>query len=264
MRDWLHFTRQAAAGLPAGSARVSSAENLSIPTPWDGLSPAERSPDNRYDRRRAVEVVCSELADLFPTAYVLIVTRGFRSAIVSNYSQYIRSGGSRPPYSPEPYFGRHEDALISFDYDFLLSLYSERFGGRLLVLPYELLQDDPRAFCGRIEDLLGIAHHPLPSEVVNSGLSREELSWYPRFTNLLLKAPIGDRNRRRIGARYLRALNNRRLQSLATLLQKVWPKPLVDVGAVPDSVLERFRGKAESLRENALYADYRAEYLLDA
>ena len=37
---------------------------------------------------------CDALGALFPTAHVLLVTRGFRSLILSSYSQYARTGGA--------------------------------------------------------------------------------------------------------------------------------------------------------------------------
>jgi hypothetical protein len=263
-RSVLHLASQATQSLPAGKVRVSSSESLATPTPWT----SERSPDRealrRHDPQSFAGAACAELADLFPNAYILLVTRGFRSVMLSSYSQYVRTGGTDDFFALNPEFGSptHRSRGV-WDYDRLIALYRERFGDRLLVLPYELLRDDPAAFMAIIEDRLEIARHPPPERVFNASLSPEELRWYPRLTRMVTRLPLPARVKRRVVGRYIEALDRRRLRGLAAALQRIRHIPPLGNDAVSPEVLGNFRGKARSLRADPLYRPYRADYLID-
>ncbi len=122
------------------------------------------------------ERACALLADMFPDAHVLIVIRGFRSMILSSYSQYVRVG----------LYGRPETQVWQggenpWQYDETIAMYRARFGDRVIVLPYELLARDPVAFRGEMERRLGVAPFAFTDRVVNRSLSPVELRWYPRL-----------------------------------------------------------------------------------
>lgn len=144
--------REALAPRPEIRFRVTSFEGLATPHPSVGQA------IQRYDSIQpgwlpaAQARVCSTLTALFPTAHVLLVTRGFRTMILSSYSQYARSGGT---LDLESYLKLAYEER-AWDYDYVAGLYQRAFGGeRTLVMPYELLRADPAAFTRGMEERLG-------------------------------------------------------------------------------------------------------------
>jgi hypothetical protein len=264
VRDIFHLARQATEGIPPELVRVSSSETLASPTPWAGERIGYRGERRPPDPRTWTKVGCDELVDLFPNAYILLVTRGFRSVMLSSYSQYVRTGGTDEFFALNPEFGSPTHRSHgAWDYDRLIAVYREKFGDRLLVLPYEFLRDDPAGFVRIVENKLEIASHPPPKRVFNAALSPEELRWYPRLTKLVQRLPLPARLKRRVFARYIKAINHLRLRRIASVLQRIRHIPPLRTDSISQQVLENFRGKAQSLRADPLYEKYRVEYLLD-
>jgi hypothetical protein len=224
-----------------------------------------------YDRIRETRTpdwqaeVCATLAALFPNARVLVVTRGFRSALLSAYSQFARTGGELDFAS----VCRLIDELTArgvnpWDYDVLLGLYTSAFREEeVIVLPYELLRDDAEAFTRELEQRLRLDHFPATSGRINTSLSPEELYWYPRFTRAVRALPLGARVRRQLFRLYARGADANRFRGLIRVLQRLWPRAPITAPSVPNETLEAFRGRAESLRSNPLYSPYATEYLWD-
>jgi hypothetical protein len=114
--------------------------------------------------------IASRIRQVLPEARVLIVVREQRSAIYSNYQRYIRAGGPGslrqfvcPPTTSNlrvPLFDfRH------FEYHHLIRRYQKLFGAdSVLVLAFEQLQQDPRAFVAEIGRFM---HRPLPEEILD-------------------------------------------------------------------------------------------------
>lgn len=240
--------------------RVTSMESLSIPTADAGEMIVD------YDGRRAIDAVaaqlrvCRVLANLFAGAVVLIVTRGFGAVLLSTYSQFVRSGGYIDLNDLIAAARSGElDLVAPWDYDRLIAAYMEAFGAdNVIVLPYELLRDDAGAFTGKLVDRLGIEPFTPNFGRVNESLSPAEMYWYPRFARLALAL----RSRRLFGG-FVRLSFANRLRRPIALLEKLWPGRTVSAAMIPDDVLEPFRGRAERLRGNPLYAAYMREYLLD-
>jgi hypothetical protein len=200
------------------------------------------------------------LAELFPAAHILIVTRGFRSMIMSSYSQYVRSGGS---LSLEELVGNAQREN-PWDYDWLSDLYRKRFGPeKVLVLPWELLRDDPAAFVGHIERRFDLSHIPPSPQRVNASLSPIELRWYPTLAAAVRKAPVGLRLRGRLAGQLARMSHRNSLAAAVRLLQRLAPQEPVAIDALPPATVEAFRGKARGLAADPLYAPYLADYLND-
>ena len=262
-RDIYDVARQSADPDPGIRWRVSSSEGLATPHPFVGLRDIDYRRMHGLQLPDAQAAVCHGLARLFPEASVLLVTRGFRSMMLSSYSQYVRTGGPdeffalREGFGSESHPSRH-----AWDYDGLIRLYRAAFGDRLIVLPYELLRDNSDTFIRILEAQLGLDHFPPPSQRVNEGLSGVEIRWYPRLSRLLRKLPVGARLQQRIFVRYSRAATDNRLRHLIRLLQRISPAEPVTEALVSAEVLERFRGKAEALRSEPLYRPYKEEYLL--
>jgi hypothetical protein len=234
--------------------RVTSYEALLAPN----RRAAKIVPDYRgFDFTGAQRSVCAILSSLFPNARVLIVTRGFRSIILSAYSQYVRSGGeatleSRLAAGTQLRRGK-------WQYDALIDLYAKAFGAEnVIVLPYELLRDDSDAFLRALEERLGLEHFAgYRDERFNPSLSPVELYWYPRLTRAVRKLPVGARLRRL----YARAAFVNRFRIPIAVLQRLRPGQPVTAELIPDEAVNAFRGQAESLRGNPLYAPYARDYL---
>lgn len=242
---------------------VTSSEALSTPHAKVGDTFGDFESLSSRPPRAAQAAACAILKELFPRAHVLLVLRGFRGIWFSAYSQFVRTGGDPRIFSgeaPDPE-GSATDENV-WDYDHLVGLYREAFGDRLLLLPWELMRDDPEAFTAAIERPFGIAHHAPPGGRFNPALSAVELAWYPLLSRFVRSLPVGDRLRRRLFARYARAANENRLAPLIRSLQRLHPVPPVTPAGITDAMLARFRGTCESLRGEPAFSPYREDYLL--
>ena len=253
-------------GWSAGSDvlyRVTSSESLAAPHRETGQSLIDYERDADVSMATLQARVCDTLATLFPSATVLVVTRGFRSMIVSSYSEYVRSGGSVPFEDLiAAALGQRDglEALLRrepWHYDHVLDLYRAAFGPEnVIAMPYELLRDDPDRFTRSLEDRLGIEHFAADRDRVRTALSAEEMYWYPRITrNIRRVLPRG------MFEKYVNGVTNNRLRLPILLLQRIRPGRSVNGDAVPQALLDAMRGRADSLRSDPLYAPYGADYL---
>lgn len=239
--------------------RVTSCEALASPGEDAGRTSIDYDTYRRFDMADAQTRACSTLASLFPGAMVLIVTRGFRAVILSALSQYARSGGDLDVAELIGKADRDHDLTVVFHYDRLIAEYQRAFGAaNVLVLPFELLRDDAGAFLRALAAPLGIDAHAAPRERVNEGLSPVELYWYPRLTRFVRRL-----RSRRLFDTYIAAAQRNRLRRGIAVLQRLRPGAPVTAASIPEEFVNAFRGRAESLRGNPLYAAYAAEYLLD-
>jgi hypothetical protein len=261
-RDVYEMVRRAADPDQDAGCRVTSAEGLATPHAFFGLDAIDHAAIRGDQMPAAQTAACEMLAELFPRAHVLIVTRGFRSMILSGYSQYVRTGGTQDFCAQLDRSGQDDEMIPIRNYDGVIRLYRGAFGDRLIVLPYELLRDDADRFIRLIEDRLGLDHHEPYSRRANEGLSPVELRWYPRIARTLDKLPVGAALRSRIRGRYARAAIANRFRPLIRMLQRIRPLEPVTATAVTDELLERYRGRAEAMRDDPLYAPYKDEYLL--
>lgn len=242
--------------------RVTSEESLVTPhaTAGDRIIDydllAERLPQDD------LHLVCDELAQVFPLAWILIVTRGFRDMMLSSYSQYVRTGGTDRFFALDPEFGSqtHRSRHV-WHYDRAIDLYERAFPGRVIVLPFELLRDDPEHFVRTLEAKFQLRHRPLPAQIDNPSLSAEELLWYPRLSRGLTRLSMPARLRRRVTRLYLTGVANGALRWLARTGQVLRPGVPIRREMVGDAVLENFRGKADRLRDDPDYRPYAADYL---
>lgn len=234
----------AAAGEPGILWRVTSGEGLATPHRDVGRRSVDYAALAPGEVAAAQERVCHELGALFPGAAVLILTRGFRAMLLSSYSQYVRTGGTRD-------FGAFCEAGCGriWDYDRLIGLYEAAFGAEnVIVLPYEGLRDDPAGFVAGLEVRLGLDSVGVAIPALNPALSPEAMAWLPRIA-------------RRMPSRLLRrAAAGSAMDRAARLLQRIRPLPLPKEAAVPETVLRRYRGCAARLRTRAAYAPYLTDY----
>lgn len=243
--------------------QVTSSEALSVPRTSDAPSADQDSVPRRAvslveSRRR----VCETLRRLSPDATILIVTRGFLGRAVSGYSQYVRMGGLLLPGEA---LARRYEPDVEWDTDSVIELYRDAFGAdRVIVMPYELLRDDPERFVRLLEERLGLdASPPLPA--LNVALAPEAIYWY-RVLSIAVAAVsrlLGRRLGGRLFRRYVALIARDRLSVVARAADRLFPGRRIQLN-VPDEALERFRGKASSLAKLPLYEPYAREYLNEA
>jgi hypothetical protein len=257
------IARQAGGAATSALYRVTSAEGLATPHPQVGdAAPVDYERMTRIMMPAAQADVCGTLADIFPNARVLIVTRGFRSMILSAYSQYVRTGGTLSFADfAAPRGAGAQTFNDAWNYDHMIELFRAAFAPEdVILLPYELLREDAGAFTAALEARLGLAPFQHRAERANRSLSPVELAWYPKVTRLIGRLPLG-RLRPRIQARYFAAGRVNRLAGPIGILQRLRPQEPVTAASVPDAAVEACRGRAERLRDEPLYARYAAEYL---
>jgi hypothetical protein len=232
--------------------RVTSSESFT--TPSRAMGSRHFKHETPVDMIAGQENVRDALMAIFPDAYVLIVTRGFRSMIASSFSQYVRSGAT---VQFEEFLDQMSVIDAPWDYDRVILMYQQAFGAeRVIVMPWELLRDERDAFARGIEQRLGLTHFPVPSGLENPSFSPVELSWYPRMTRIVQRLPLGETLKRL----YLRGVFANRFRSVIAVLQRVRPRRLSTSAAVPERIMAALRMKARSLRDNPLYARYAADY----
>jgi hypothetical protein len=236
--------------------RVTSSEGLTAPHASVG-EVVKYTRDRQVDMSTSQSAVCAVLAELFPNAMVLIVTRGFRSMILSSYSQYVRSGGDAD--LADLIAGKTNlSELDPWNYDALIDRYARAFGeDHVIVMPYELLRDDVAAFTRALESRLGLSRFDIRPDRVNPSLSAIEMYWYPRLTRAARRLPIGSRLRHL----YHRGAFTNRFRTPIAVLQRLRRGDPITADTIPDEVVNAYRGKAELLRGNPLYARYAADYL---
>lgn len=241
-----------AIAVPPAMPRVTSCEDFAAPSrdhrEWDGMPAAQIA-------------VCDTLHALFPAAHILIVTRGWRGILESGYAELVR-------------FGRTErfDAFVRspaildllpqiLDYDRLIALYRRRFEGRVIVLPYELLRDDPRAFLGVIETAMGVAAHRGAADAENVRLLPTELRWYPSIARAIGRLPVGTRLRGRLTGLHIRAIRSGRLRRVVETLDRWRPPSERPAATLPEPVVEKIRRGAAALVTESWHQRYAQDYL---
>lgn len=248
----------AAAGVPA-AWHVTSHEALLTPvTEYRDLGASGISLPTR-DRQLAA---CAMLAALFPTAHVLIVTRGYEALLRSFYAELV-IGGASYAFADfcEALLAQVEAGTDTFDFDAAIDAYAGAFGpDRVLVLPYELLRDSPQAFLGAIEESLAISRLCFPPDRVRRTPPPARLATYRRLTRWVRSMPGPVRLRQRIAHRYIAALRGGRLGGVAGAIERLGGASDDDDRTVPTKLLEALGARGGRLRDDARYRNYAPEY----
>ncbi len=137
---------------------------------------------------------CDLLYSLFPNAKILIITRAPKSAILSEYNESIKNGGHLTfnELSLLPETHSYFEAIL--DYNFTINLYYRKFGlDNVIVLPYELLADNPESFINYLEQSMNIKHVPVTSTSLNPSLSPNDSYWLLKISKIfyLFSRPFG-------------------------------------------------------------------------
>lgn len=210
--------------------------------------------------REAQSAACAMLAGLFPSAHVLIVTRGHEALIRSFHAELVVGGASLGLSDfCEALLAQVEAGSDVFHFDAAIETYASAFGEeRLLVLPYELLRDRADGFLGAIEARLGIRPMDVPAERVRPSPSSPRLAAYRRMTRWMRAVPAPAGLRRR----YVAALRGGRLGGVASAIETLGRKSAGQGEEVPRRLLDVLAGRSERLRDNPFFQDYAREYFL--
>jgi hypothetical protein len=253
---------------PAPLWRVTSLEGFTTPPSIAGASEELAAlPPGSWGEARAR--ACAILADVFPDSTVLIVTRGFRAAMFSGYSQYVRRAETLAFAELVGSFAGR--ALLQgadhYDYDGTVRLYRDTFGtDRVIVLPFELLRDDSAAFAAILVERLGLdAARTPPMRWLNEALTPAELAWVPAISRWVQTAatPLGRRLGGHLLGTYTAHIGGRKVGALVRAMQRVAPREGPTPVDVPNEVVDACRGRAAELGRLPVYAPYAAEYLND-
>jgi hypothetical protein len=185
----------ALAGLPPGRFRylVTSEKNWS--NLWMPLLSEADSSGNLPNRAKGYQVYqgtaeqalrakCVWLKHFFSTARILYLTCGFETQLRSYYLLMARSGFRHRPTDIMGFLKASPEVLGAANFDLVLRVYGEYFGGEnLCVLPYELLRDSPNQFLRELERALGLEYFSFAAEHTDSFVSDENaaLDIEPRF-----------------------------------------------------------------------------------
>jgi hypothetical protein len=143
---------------------------------------AERLSGSPHSGGYDSEQIADRLAATFPGTQVLVVIREQTDMLVSAYKQYLKRGGpgtlrqyAASP-SEAPRMPRFDPRF--FEYHRLIGRYQNLFGTEnVLVLPYELLKNTPRAFLMRIGDFAGVTVTDPKDKVIKPSPSALSLSF---------------------------------------------------------------------------------------
>ena len=247
---------------------VTSKEILSVPwqethrsNPLSFMDEYDLSADHMGQKQARA---CEILYQLFPGGRILIVTRGHKSILRSSYSEYVKLGGVSTFHQ---YLESSRPVLNQWlDIDHLVKLYSTVFGeSNVILMPYELLKNDPTGFLVLLENELELDHQNASTDHINPSLSPWELYCYAAISRRVL-TPLAKRLSDRAAARLHNTYGRRlvrpsRLGRLIRMLERFRNNEWT-LNDFPAGYLDAFQDKAMVLREKPLYADYLADYLV--
>jgi len=246
---------------PMHECFVISSEHLSV---WKSDSDivGMRSGLKKYDIKAYQNKLCDTLYAVYPTAKILIVTRGYTSLFNSFFSSYVSIGGT---YNFEDLLKSMWDNFPDlFDYTRVVSIYREKFGhDNVIVLPYEMLRADPHAFTALIENKMGVKNSfKYSTEKVNASLDKKVLTAYRAVSNTVYRViqPFPYKIQKVLYGLYIRQLHQHNLDFLFKIVTRILDKE--ESMAAMEGVLKNMAGKAEILRHEELYQPYLKEYLL--
>ena len=85
--------------------------------------------------------------------------------------------------------------------------------------------------------------------------------WYPRITRAVLGMPIGGRLRQRLFRWHVGQTMADGYRLPLRVAHRLFPTAPINGASIPDRYLEIFRGRAETLGHEPLYAPYAPDYL---
>ncbi|HKL37264.1 MAG TPA: hypothetical protein VJ876_00115 [Bacteroidales bacterium] len=194
-----------------------------------------------FDRQYEQEV--KKIADRYPHAYIIIVLRRNDSWIASQYRRYVKNGGTQPFHR---FLDLDNDEGLWKQKDVYfhpkLEMVRQLFEHKPLVLFYDELKKDPRAFFDRIADFMGATYDP-DRIVINpshKSYSEKQLKILQKVARVLFPREWkGSRNKT---VHYIRFRSRWLLLHLFLYAARLMPKSWAgDESLIPPEELERVR-----------------------
>lgn len=240
---------------PTDKQFVISEEQLTV---WQGNLDIVGVKFQPFDIKKQQAEVCAQLHGRFPNAKVLIVTRGFESALSAMYSQYVSIGGI---YSFESFLSEYAPIMAEFyDYNYLIDLYRQTFGAHnVVVLPFELMKHSRADFMRLMEEMLGITHFEFEAGRSNVSLEAEEAESYRKLSATIyaMVSILPYKLRRFVYGLYVYMLYRRALHGFVKLFRSK-----TEQLHVPPSVLALFSTRGNCLKYETIFEPYLKEYLI--
>ena len=233
---------------------VISEEQFSV---WNGNVDVVGVRFKLFDVAAHQQMTLKRLQELFPQSRILIITRGFKETVISMYAQYIKVGGV---LKFSAFQKEYAVALGEFyNYDRLIEYAQQIFGEqKVLVLPFELLQESPGKFLREIETEFDLQPQLMTNEKMNASLNEGEVVSYRKISSVVFSAiswlPYGWQ--KTIYGSYVWLLYQGRLNGL----QKVFSEKAEEKKDVAEETLLSFKGKAERLLRLPQFSPYRKAY----
>lgn len=244
----------------SGGARcaVTSAEQISAPV--DPASFGGFAMDKAANFRSSIEDVCAKLAVTFPGACILMITRNHTDVLKSSYSELVSHGRLEFDNEAAMFNSQNLKAAAPFDYDHILELYSQHFAGRVLALPYELLVDHEAGFLRHVAQFLDVDAFNPPIGKVNSGLSEDELYYYPRIGTVLRHFALTGLLYRGLSKLHRVMISRGGWKPLIAVMARS-KKPRKNDMSVTTDMLNNMAGNCKMLVKSEIYAPYRELYM---
>ncbi|MBI5539226.1 MAG: sulfotransferase domain-containing protein [Bacteroidia bacterium] len=218
---------------------------------------------NIFDTQKKI---AEKLFLLFPTAKILIVTRGFESAIKANYSQYVKEGGILS-FNNLIKINKNSQWL-PFNYNEIIEYYINLFGNNnVLIIPFELLKNNQNKFIYKIENFVNISHIDIDVKDNNPSLTPQGMEFIriiniTLYFSLYILGPF-QKYGYRIHLKILDTIKTKSWNNILfiTLSKLVKNKPLI-IEPIKE-IRNNFQGYSDCLRDNPDFQPYKKEYFLD-
>jgi hypothetical protein len=210
--------------------------------------------------------VANTLHSLFPQAKVLIVTRGFESALIANYSQYIKECGT---ISFNDYLNKHKNSKwLPINYQFLIKLYTDLFSSNnVLVIPFEILKNNSTEFLQFIENFIGIPPFSYQPAIKNQSLSFEKMAVVRKMNKLMyIVLFIFGPFQFIFFKLYLKILDKRKTKSWNNKAIKFFSRFVKSSEInyiIPKELTDKFISQGKLIASYPQFQKYRKEYFID-
>lgn len=156
---------------------------------------SERLSGDPYTGGYDSKAIADRLAAVYPRARILLVIREQKSMFVSIYKEYIMRGGAASfrqwTTPPEDGYWLPQFRFEFLAYHHLIGYYNRLFGdANVLVLPYELLQRQPRSFLQRLDEFAGTSAAQSNARPIRVSQSAAALSLKRHANRHLILDPV--------------------------------------------------------------------------
>jgi hypothetical protein len=241
------------------SCFVTSNEALSVWFKLSGIG-INITPINIKQHQKKV---CKILKQLYPDAKVLIVTRGYEQALNSFYSEYLKHGGH---YQFDEYLALFAPLFNDyFDHNYLINIYENTFDKEnILLLPFELLQENSKKFIYKIETFLGLKQFDWHYQKENVSLSDKELYAYRVLSGVFVKlcSVLPEKIARFLFSWYSIFLLYKKLDIIVNCISKIFGQKKIK-RTIPHDILITFKKNGSILKNYDIYQPYLSNYLIN-